>query len=119
MGDYNTAAQCFAGGLGCDIPDWNRRDALQRWSIMEKRRQNLDKAIEVWRLAADDQDVLAFIELAKYYEHHERDIKHAIEWTHSALELVHVSDYTQFEKQQLLSELEHRLNRLERKNALK
>lgn len=119
MGDYTTAAQCFAGGLDCDIPGRNRRDALQRWSHMEKRRQNLSKAIELWRLAADDQDLLAYIELAKHYEHHVRDINQAIEWTLSAIALIQNGDYTQFEKQQYLSELEHRLARLERKKALR
>jgi len=117
MGDFQTAAQCFADGLGSEIPDWNRRDALQRWSLMEKRRHNLEKAIELWRLAADELDLQAFIELAKYYEHQKRDFEEATQWTRAAIELVRIGDYTPFERQQLLNELEHRLARLERKNA--
>lgn len=115
MGDFTTAAQCFEDGLGCDIPDHNRREALQRWSLMEKRRRNLDKAIELWRLAANEHDLQAFIELAKHYEHLLRDIDQAIEWTRSAIDLVHMSEYPIFDKQQSLQELEHRLARLERK----
>jgi uncharacterized protein len=117
MGDFQTAAQCFADGLGSEIPSQNRREALQRWSLMEKRRQNLDKAIELWRLAANEQDLQAFIELAKHYEHQVRDVIEAIHWTLSAIELVENGDFTPFEKQQLLHELEHRLARLERKKA--
>lgn len=119
MGDFQTAAQCFEDGLKLDIPDNNRRDGLQRWSLMEKRRQNLDKAIELWRLAANEHDLQAFIELAKHYEHHVRDLDQAIVWARSAINLVQVSDYTSFERQQLLQDLEHRLARLERKNSLR
>jgi hypothetical protein len=119
MGDFQTAAQCFEDGLKLDIPDNNRRDGLQRWSLMEKRRQNLDKAIELWRLAANEHDLQAFIELAKHYEHHVRDLDQAIVWARSAISLVQVSDYTSFERQQLLQDLEHRLARLERKNSLR
>jgi hypothetical protein len=117
MGDFQTAAQCFADGLGSEIPNQNRREALQRWSLMEKRRQNFEKAIELWRLAANEQDLQALIELAKHYEHQVRDIEEATYWTRSAIELVQNSDYMPFEKQQLLHELGHRLARLERKNA--
>ena len=116
MGDFNTAAQCFSDGLDTDIPSQNRREAIRRWSLMEKRRSNLTKAIELWRLAADEHDLQACIELAKHYEHHTRDYGQAIEWTQLALDLVRVGDFTQFEKQQQLLELEHRLSRLERKN---
>lgn len=119
MGDFQTAAQCFADGLGCEIPGWNRRDALQRWSLMEKRRQNLGKAIELWKLAAEEQDLQAFIELAKHSEHQARNFEEAIQWTRSAIELVQIGDYAPFEKQQILHELEHRLTRLERKNAMR
>ena len=118
MGDFQTAAQCFADGLGSEIPDWNRRDALQRWSLMEKRRHNLEKAIELWRLAADELDLQAFIELAKYYEHQKRDFEEATQWTRAAIELVRIGDYTPFERRQLLNELEHRLARLERKTTV-
>lgn len=118
LGDYNSAAQCFEDGLSLEIPSQNRREALQRWSIMEKRRQNIEKAIELWRLSAVDQDIQAFIELAKYYEHQARNLEEAIQWTKSAIELVQVGGYTTYERRQLLLELEHRLSRLERKKAV-
>ncbi len=119
MGDFQTAAQCFADGLGCEIPDRNRHEALLRWSLMEKRRQNLEKAIELWRMAANENDVQALVELAKHYEHQARDVEQAIQWTRLAIELVQNSDYSTFEQQQLLQELEHRLTRLERKNGIR
>lgn len=118
LGDYNSAAQCFEDGLSLEIPSQNRREALQRWSIMEKRRQNIEKAIELWRLSAVDQDIQAFIELAKYYEHQARNLEEAIQWTKSAIELVQVGGYTTYERRQLHLELEHRLSRLERKKAV-
>lgn len=118
LGDYNSAAQCFEDGLSLEIPSQNRREALQRWSIMEKRRQNIEKAIELWRLSAVDQDIQAFIELAKYYEHQARNFEEAIQWTKSAIELVQVGGYTTYERRQLHLELEHRLSRLERKKAV-
>lgn len=119
MGDFQTAAQCFADGLGCEIPDRNRHEALLRWSLMEKRRQNFEKAIELWRMAANENDVQALIELAKHSEHQARDVEQAIQWTRLAIELVQNSDLSIFEKQQLLQELEHRLTRLERKTGIR
>lgn len=117
LGDLDGAAQCFADGLTCDLPQLNRREALLRWSRMEKRRQNLEKALELWQQAASENDIQALIELAKHYEHRQRDYSQALEWTQAAIQLLDSPGYAQFERQQLLLELEHRLARLQRKRG--
>jgi hypothetical protein len=53
---------------------------LMRWSLMEKRRQNLEKAVELW-LSLVDVIFMLSLSLAKFYEHRLRDYDQAMYWT--------------------------------------
>jgi hypothetical protein len=56
------------------------------------------------------------------YEHHLLDISLACQWTHAAIKLVQSPDGpmgSAYERRQWLEELEHRLERLERKMGQK
>jgi uncharacterized protein YprB with RNaseH-like and TPR domain len=82
--------------------------ALWEMALAEKRLGRLDRAVAIWcDLAAVKNDFRrpALEQLAKYYEHHERNYSMALEMTAAALAL------------DPLPELEHRKQRLERKAA--
>ena len=57
----------------------------------------------------------AFIELAKHYEHKQRDVKSALKWTKSALKHVEKADMPAYMRKYWVDEIEHRMERLKRK----
>jgi uncharacterized protein YprB with RNaseH-like and TPR domain len=117
LGYQGTAADLYAKALESELPKDIRRKVLFNWSYMEKRRENLALAIELWENAAADKQMFALIELAKYYEHRKKDYIQAIAWTQNALNLVKSRRYSRIERYQLLPQIEHRLARLNRKYA--
>ncbi len=115
LGQLDEAAHLYANGLDQDLPPEISSTAIQRWSFMEKRRENFALALKLWQIAADAGEIYAFIELAKYYEHRQQSYQEAIVWTKKAIDLVTAPGSTGFETRHWLPELDHRLNRLERK----
>jgi tetratricopeptide (TPR) repeat protein len=84
-----------------------------------KSQNKWPKALEIWQNFIENGEEIMFSceELAKYYEHKEKNIEKAIKYTDRALEFFSI-----VEEIQLLGEigekrggLEHRLNRLVKK----
>jgi hypothetical protein len=115
LGELEFAAKCYTTGLSHDLPEEARRDTEIRFSLMEKRRENLTVAVEIWSEAARRKEIYAFVELAKYYEHRARDHSLALHWTQTALELLETRDFPPIERLRWKPELEHRRVRLTRK----
>ncbi len=115
MGEFNAAAKCFESGLNCELPDRIRNLAFQRWSIMEKRRNNLEKSIGLWQVAAEFNEIYAHEELAKVFEHKSKDISQAIFWTKLAIEIINSPEYPVIDREIWKPKLEHRMKRLQRK----
>jgi tetratricopeptide (TPR) repeat protein len=123
MGDLVTAIRLYTHGLqhldpqDGEYPHQIYITALQRLASIYKHADNYPAAVSLWQEAAGFGDLDAYVELAKYYEHRLRDYPQAIYWTRAALvkltELGLPSQYHQI----WLVELEHRLERLERKQS--
>ena len=116
LGEVDSAAECYLRGLGKVLPEEIRSDAIKRWSMMEKRRGNWEKAIELWSIAVERSELYAFEELAKFYEHHLKDYSLAAYWTRSAIETLTSLRMAQYERAQFLGQFKHRLERLLRKS---
>jgi uncharacterized protein YprB with RNaseH-like and TPR domain len=110
-----TAAQLYERGLAHDLPEELYWKTVQRLSFAQKRRGNLSAAVALWREAACSGQIYAHIELAKFYEHKQRDYSEAAQWTHAALSLVNAPDFPRQARGRWLADLEHRLARLQRK----
>jgi uncharacterized protein YprB with RNaseH-like and TPR domain len=118
LGQFETAARLFEHGMSRDdLPEEHYWTAQRRLSFLQKRNNNLTAAVEVWQLAADGRQIYAHVELAKYYEHKQRDYQEAIRWTQSAIDLLDASHASQYERRQWIGDLKHRLARLQRKLA--
>ncbi|MFN2263213.1 MAG: ribonuclease H-like domain-containing protein [Anaerolineales bacterium] len=117
MGEFSAAAECYQRGLYDDLPYRIRNQAFQRWSIMEKRRNNLEQSIGLWKTAAESREIYAHEELAKAFEHKIHDLEQAIYWTELALEIIKKPDYPVIEREIWTPKLQHRLKRLQRKLA--
>jgi hypothetical protein len=130
MGDQHAAAQLYGHGLDHDdarserMPRAALLQGLHRLAAIYKRNSDWNSAIELWKQAANYQDLAAHVELAKYYEHVLKDIPLAIHWTQAANTLVVESTALTpdgqplglYERRQKLTELGHRLERLEKKS---
>jgi uncharacterized protein YprB with RNaseH-like and TPR domain len=115
LGDYQSAIRLYLYGLEQNLPKQILLDAIQRLALIYKRAGDYAPAIELWQQAAHHQDLDSYIELAKYYEHRQKDYETALQWTQSAIELINSANFSAFERRQQLPELEHRRDRLLRK----
>ncbi|MFC1922404.1 ribonuclease H-like domain-containing protein [Chloroflexota bacterium] len=113
--EIDAAAECFARGLELDIPRKVRGQAIQRWSLIEKRRNNIDISIRLWQNAAEYEEIYAHVELAKAFEHRLRDYSQAIFWTERAIAIIQSPGFSDIERIIWESQLSHRLDRLMRK----
>ncbi len=90
--------------------------AVSRLSVLQKRRGDFEEAIRLWEKAASEGHIYAYVELAKYYEHKQRDVKSALQWTKSALKEVDRAEMPVYIRKHWQEELKHRLARLEAKS---
>jgi len=118
LGHWDEAARLFERGLECELAESDFGVAVKRLSILQKRRGDLREAVRLWEAAAERGHLYAFIELAKHYEHKERDVESALQWARSALELVGKIDQPEYMRKFWIAEIERRLERLNRKAGL-
>jgi uncharacterized protein YprB with RNaseH-like and TPR domain len=116
LGHWDEAARLFEHGLQFGITEADFGWILKRMSTLQKRRGDFEEAIRLWERAASEGHIYAYIEMAKYYEHKQRDAKTALQWTKSAWEEVERADLPAYMRKHWLDEIAHRLERLERKN---
>lgn len=94
-------------------------EAVQRLAGIYKKQENLDAAVDLWQRAASYQHLEAYLELAKFYEHRQRDYTTALRWAEQAFALTEeAADASQLNPLQLRScqeELSHRMKRLRSK----
>ena len=115
LGQWETAARLFERGLEMSLNEDDFWKAVNRLSVLQKRRGDFDEAIRLWQKAASEGHIYAYVELAKYYEHKLRDVRSALQWTKSALKEVEHADYPIYIRRHWQEELKHRLARLEAK----
>lgn len=106
------------GRSGIPLPLPLRAAALKGLALLLKRQDRRLEALPLWEelAALARHDALAYIELAKTYEWHVRDLACAAAWARRGLALVRGWPPGP-ERQAALADLEHRLARLERKLA--
>ena len=118
LGLWEEAARLFERGLQYDITENDFGLAVKRLAVLQKRRGDYEEAVRLWEKAAMEGHIYAHIEIAKYYEHKRRDVKSALQWTRSALEHAQSADLPAYVRKHWLDEINHRLERLERKDGI-
>lgn len=114
LGRAEHAIQVYEAALPA-LPAETFWDALQRLSFLHKKHGNWQRATQLWQQAAAAGDVYAFEELAKYEEHHTRDLTAALKWTRGGLQWLRHRGDSHPESLVWPPLLEHRLTRLEKK----
>ena len=118
LGHWDEAARLLERGLESELTEADFGVAVKRLSILQKRRGDLSEAVRLWEAAAKQGHLYAFIELAKHYEHKERDVKSALKWTKTALKHVEKINQPEYMRKFWVSEIERRLERLNRKAGI-
>lgn len=89
---------------------------VRRLSILQKRRGDLSEAVRWWEQAAAQGHIYAHAELAKYFEHRERNYTEAQKWTKQALKIIKSDrEMPAYSREHWHAELNHRLKRLDGK----
>ena len=118
IGDHHQAEALYKKALTEKLPAELLRDTRSRLSFLLKRKGDWNAAGALWEQAAQDQELYAFEELAKYYEHHARDLEAAHYWASGAKTALECSSLSHIERDRWQNSLDHRLQRLARKMAL-
>jgi uncharacterized protein YprB with RNaseH-like and TPR domain len=101
-----------------DLPLPIFHKALARLGLLLKQQQRNREAVSYWQqwAATSFDEVDAHVELAKFYEWQEKDLKMAEKWTLEALSLV--DSWSRRRADMIRPELAHRLSRIQRKLSL-
>ncbi len=116
---WDLAARLMEHGLSLELTEADFGAALERLSILQKRRGDIEQAIRLWEQAAEQGHIYAHVELAKYHEHRLRDYEEALKWSRSALELTRTSDLPGYMKKHWKQELDRRIARLKEKSRVR
>lgn len=115
MGDLAKSIELYEAGLNAGLPRPIFIQTLHRYASIYRKQESWPQAIELWRRAAEFQDLDAAIELAKFYEHRERSPQTALRWTDDALGWLPILPLRPSERRYWKSELDHRRSRLLKK----
>jgi uncharacterized protein YprB with RNaseH-like and TPR domain len=115
LGRTGQACAILTACLDHELPTDARHQVVRRLSFLHKRHGALPQALSLWWQAAADRQIYAHEELAKYYEHTEKNYSEALKWTEAALAILKMKDTPFTEKLQWEVALQHRKNRLEGK----
>lgn len=116
LGEVSLAARLLAEGLDRpDLPEESYWTTQQRLGQLYRRQGDWDTAVAIWQQAAESRQIYAHVELAKFYEHQQRDYATALRWTQTALDLLNERSPGNPERRQWLADLKRRQTRLDKK----
>lgn len=116
LGWIDKAADLYERSLDVgDLPELFFFKTMERYALLHRRQGNWQKAAQLWRMAAEHGEVSACIELAKYFEHQERNPIEALTWARKALDNLQVNRYFNGSGQTQQREIERRIGRLYQK----
>jgi uncharacterized protein YprB with RNaseH-like and TPR domain len=117
LGNLDQAALILERGLEQELPPEVQQQTMKRLSFIQKRRGEMPLALSLWWQEAAGREIYAHEELAKFYEHTEKNFGEALRWTEAALAILSMPDAPFVEKLQWKEPLKHRRGRLQEKLA--
>ncbi len=113
MGWIEQAAQLYERSLEMgDLPEEFFFKTMERYALLHRRQGDWEKAAQIWKKAAEHGQVFACIELAKYFEHRQRNYMEALAWAKKALESLEIDHYFSGSGRSQQREIERRIGRL-------
>ena len=117
MGEIPQAEALYHKALTVDLPEEIRWDTVERLSFLLKRQADWQAAIALWEQAAKNEQLYAFEEIAKYFEHQVKDYEEAHRWTVGGLTVLNSRHFPAYQYRFWQESLTHRLERLEKRLA--
>lgn len=109
--NFREAADIFLYALKAELPDEIYWSTHRRLAGILRHLDEWKSVVDLWKEAAQAGQIYANIELAKYYEHREKDLENALVWSKAGLERLNGPvDRLEWEP-----DLLHRIQRIERK----
>ena len=115
LGHIEKATRFYEESINENLPEELFNDTLSRLAFLHKRNNNYPAAVPLWEHATSRNQIYAYEELAKYYEHHAQDLEAALSWTMQALDYIDSPSFNGPDHAQWKIEFQHRLERLQRK----
>jgi uncharacterized protein YprB with RNaseH-like and TPR domain len=115
LGHIEKAICLYEDCLKEELPEETYNATLSRLAFLHKRSNNYPAAVPLWEQATSRNQIYAYEELAKYYEHHTQNLDAAMSWTMLALDYIGSSSSQDPYSTQWKIEFHHRLERLQRK----
>lgn len=89
-------------------------DTIKRYANLYRKQEKYGEALQLWIKAAEYRQTDACIEIAKHFEHRQRDYKSALHWVDTAM--TYAADIPFLPERNIIqAELAHRANRLQSK----
>lgn len=121
VGMTERAENALRAALDANLPQELRQAVVGDLSFHYKREARWEEALSLWSQAIDENHgrLYPYVELAKFYEHREKDFERAEELVVRAIELIQSPSVKRdaWWTERRLVELEHRLRRVRRKKA--
>jgi tetratricopeptide (TPR) repeat protein len=120
LGDFPESIACFEQALSKRMPAEWQEVIYTNLAWAYKRTRSLERAAEVWQHLLKEKfpfNLRLYEELAKYYEHKEKDYARAMQIVDRARESLNLESQlsSNFNYQRALASLQYRRTRLERK----
>jgi tetratricopeptide (TPR) repeat protein len=115
LGHLSEAVQLYQACLNRAQDAKIRCGVIERLSFIHKRNGEITKAMSLWHEAAGLGEIYAHVELAKIFEHQQKEFPEALEWTQTALNLIDSPSFPLLDRYQWKDALVHRKQRLEKK----
>lgn len=115
LGHQHVAINIYKDCLQGELPQDAHLETIKRLSFVYKRLGDYMNAVELWEVAAAEDQIYAFIELAKYNEHKLQDYSQAMYWTESAINIINAPEHPDHQRYVWFYELDHRYKRLANK----
>ncbi|NLG96804.1 MAG: hypothetical protein GX491_05545 [Chloroflexi bacterium] len=112
MGRLEDAMFLYERSIDHDLPEDFFVRTVERYALLRRRQEEWSLAAQLWRKAAERGSVNACIELAKYYEHRERNYLEALFWAKRALDIIDGDRFYFGSGQASQQEVERRIGRL-------
>ena len=122
LGNYPQSIACFENALSKDMPiEWQKAIYINL-AYAYKRMGKIERAVQIWRHLLKEEFPFSFFvyeELAKYYEHKEKDYPQAMLIVDRAVESLNMNTCfsSNFNYGKVLESLKYRRSRLEGKKA--
>jgi hypothetical protein len=93
--------------------------SLKNYSLLLKRKNKWDQALNIWEnfLKRGEEILFSCEEIAKYYEHREVNLNHALDYTNRALDFINIVGEINNEKgnHEIRNNFNRRLKRIQKK----